>query len=189
MISKRFFEEVFVDEIYKPVRKLGNIHTVIDLGATTGEFSLWVYPQAEAIYAVEPQWEAFNSLAENVRELTKITPFYLAIAGENGHKGVYGKDIGASRTDSIELKGVYNVVKAQTLATFIKENNISWVDCLKIDVEGAEKEIFNAPDFWNVTEKVKYIIGEDHHDAMEGILTSYGYKYERPSGHNFIARR
>jgi len=66
MIIHRWFSEVFYDEIYKPVRKLGTLKTVIDLGSTCGEFSLWVYPQAEKIFAIEPHWGAFNHLAENV---------------------------------------------------------------------------------------------------------------------------
>ena len=190
MISGRFFEEVFVKEIYKPVRELGQIKTIIDCGATTGEFSLWVYPQAEVIYAVEPQWEAFNHLAENVRDLPKITPFYLAIAGENGHRGVYNKEIGTSRIDVTEGEGIFNVVKSLTLASFMNENNISFVDCLKIDVESAEKEIFQATDFPEAAKKIKYIIGEPHNHAEEIGIALRQNDYEISNyDHGYIARR
>ena len=189
MIVHRWFKEVFHDEIYKPVKKLGTLKTVIDLGSTTGEFSLWVYPQAEKIFAIEPHWGAFNHLAENVRDFPKIIPFFLAVAGENGHRGVYNEEIGASSIAIPNDVGMVNVVKAQTLATFMNENNIDIVDCLKIDVESAEKEIFEAEDFKDVASRIKYIIGEDHQDALDKILPNLGFNYKRPSGHNFIARR
>src|SRR3990167_5676746 len=110
MIIHRWFSEVFYDEIYKPVRKLGTLKTVIDLGSTCGEFSLWVYPQAEKIFAIEPHWGAFNHLAENVRDFPKIIPFFLAIAGENGHPGVYNEAIGDSSIAIPNDVGMVNVV-------------------------------------------------------------------------------
>ena len=89
MIHGRFFNEVFVDEIYKPVRERGSVGVVLDVGSTTGEFSLWVYPQAKTIYALEPASELYPHLRENVKELPKINPFNLALSDINGDQRFY----------------------------------------------------------------------------------------------------
>ena len=186
MIPQRFFEEVFVTEIYKPVRKLGNVGVVIDLGATTGEFSLWIYPQAEKIFAIEANKKAFGYLKENVKDFNKIKPLFLAIAGKNGKMEVWGESLGSSTVVYSQGSGI-NRVKAQTLATFIQKNNIEQVDCLKIDVESAEKEIFKAEDFSKVADRIKYIIGE-HLEGSKALLEACGFKIENYE-HGLVAIR
>ena len=39
-------------------------------------------------------------------------------------------------------------VPCLTIAELISEFNLTWVDLLKIDIEGAEKEVFSSPDEW-----------------------------------------
>ena len=121
MISQRFFEEIFVNEIYKPVKELGNLGTVIDLGATTGEFSLWVYPQAERICAIESDREAYKHLKENLEQFEKVDCYCLAIAGENGKVGMSGGSIGAKSIVHNVTQNPYAIVKAKTLAKFMKD--------------------------------------------------------------------
>ena len=189
MISKRFFEEVFVDEIYKPVRKLGNLKTILDLGATTGEFSLWVYPQAQKIYAIEADKKAFFNLIENVKEFHKIVPIYLSIAGKNGLRKISSGDIGSSSIINISEDNPRKV-RAKTLATFLADEKIDQVDCLKIDVESAEKEIFEAEDFPQVANKIKYIIGEPHSyiKEIEAVLRKNGFRV-RKYQYGYIAQK
>lgn len=186
MINRRFFEEVFVAEIYKPVRKLGNIHTVIDLGATTGEFSLWVHQQAQIIYAIEPTKEYFKYLKENVRDFPKIKPFFLAVDETNGTVRIYGSD-GGERIVVGNSDFFRNKVTAKTLATFMKENNIEQVDVLKIDVEDRETEIFRAEDFPEVASKIKFIIGE-HLTSSGGKLEELGFRV-KDYEYGIIAKR
>lgn len=189
MISGRFFENVFVTEIYKPVRKLGPLKTVIDLGATTGEFSLWVYPQAERIYAIEADKNAFGHLLENTKEFYKIIPIFLAIAGKNENRYISQGTIGASSI--VQTGGKTGAkVPAKTLATFMNEYKIEKADCLKIDVESAEKEIFEAEDFPEVARKIKFIIGEPHSQKNEirRALKKNGFRFKLYK-YGYIARR
>ena len=177
MISARFFEEVFVTQIYKPVRDLGDLNTVIDLGACTGEFSLWVYQQAQKIYAVEADLEAYKNMEENVKDFSKIKPVYLAIGG-----GIGG---GASIIHGLSENRPEVIFK--TLATFMKDEKIEQVDVLKTDVESAEKEIFEAPDFGEIADKVKYILGE-HLGLATGRLEALGFEVSN-FAHGVIAKR
>ena len=188
MISSRFFGEVFYDEIYKPVKELGKLGTVIDLGACTGEFSLWVYPQAEKIYAIECNEGIYKSLEENVSDFENIKPIFLAIAGENGERVVFDEYIGGSKIAK-ENNEVINKVQSKTLATFIKENEIDQIDCLKIDVESAEKEIFKAEDIISVLPKIKYIIGEHFRsEEQELFFKSNGFSFDKYE-YGFIMKR
>ena len=57
------------------------------------------------------------------------------------------------------------------------EDKIEQIDCLKIDVEDAEKEIFEAKDFPKVAKKIKYIIGE-HLGLASLILKTYGFDFD-----------
>lgn len=196
MIKARFFKEVFYEGFYEPVKELGEMETAIDLGACTGEFSLWVYPQAQKIYAIEANKEVFDSLAENVRDFGKIEPVFLAITGENGMTRVIGKEWGGSRVQTIQdLAGgptsdFVNDVEAKTLNTFLTEKDIKRVDCLKIDIESSEHWVFQAEDFGKAAEKIDYIIGEPHSDAepIQKILEGHGYQVEGYP-HGFIARK
>lgn len=188
MISSRFFGEVFYDEIYKPIKKLGKLGTIIDLGACTGEFSLWVYPQAEKIYAVECNRQVYRSLKENVSDFPRIKPVFLAITGKNERKYVHDSTVGASKVSSDRDEGL-NGVRGKTLATFVKENKIDQIDCLKIDIENAEKEIFEAEDILSVLPKIKYIIGEHFHDeSQEKFFKNNGFSFKKYE-HGFIIKR
>ena len=65
-----------------------------------------------------------------------------------------------------------------SLVDFFKKNRIKEVDILKIDVEGAEKEIFEADDFPLVADKIKLIIGEIHSsaDSVRDTLKKNGFR-------------
>lgn len=174
MILQRFFNEVFIEEIYKPIRELGDLGVVIDLGATTGEFSLWVYNQAVEVYAIEADIRAYEHLRMNVEDFPRIFPKYLAIAGENGTRQLSDNAIGGKSI--AHPKGDATDIECKTLATFIREEKIDKIDCLKIDVEDAEKEIFEAKDFPEVAGKIKYIIGE-HLEPSKSILEANGFDF------------
>ena len=153
----RFFYEVFNQKIYEPVKKLGKLGTVIDLGACTGEFSFWVYDQAERIYAIEPMKQYYKEMCGIIKEfnLNKIKPFNIAI----------GKKNTTGYMDEVENKGANkllddqvtkNPVEVKTLATFMNENNIGEVDVLKVDIENGELAVFGSLDFHQVADRIKF---------------------------------
>jgi FkbM family methyltransferase len=172
--DERFFHELFEKEEYKPVKFEPQV--VIDVGALAGEFSAYVYDQTKEIYAIEPYSEHYKELKDNVKEfnLDKIKPFNLALAKENGEVDL----VIAARGGHVITRGSNSdkteKVKCQTLATFIKEQGIEKVDILKIDVEGAETEILEAPDFKEIAERINLIIGE-HLDGVDGLLQELGF--------------
>ena len=176
----RFYKEIFIDEIYGPLyNKKKDI--VLDVGAVAGEFSFWI--DGGTVYAIEPQHEYYKELEDNINEIgtTNIKPFKLALAGENGAKNLTigargGGQLGGDR-------GQQTITK--TLATFMKENNIDHINILKIDAEQGENEIFNAPDFKDVADKIDCIMGE-HLEQLGGLLEGYGFKSTHTAGSNIL---
>lgn len=185
--EERFFREIFKSEEYKPVKREPQV--IIDVGALAGEFSAYIYDQAEVIYALEPHSEHFKELEENVQEfgLDKIKPVRIALSDYNG-KGeliisVRGghrltKESGSPKTEKVEVK---------TLATFMKDNNIKHVDILKIDVENSEDLIFTSEDFKEVADRIEVIIGE-HLSGIGHILVTHGFR-EKNHGVNTVYTR
>ncbi len=180
--DERFFKDIFDHGEYKAVREVYPV--VMDIGALAGEFSAYIYDLAKEIYAIEPYSEHFKELKENIKdfELTKIKPFNIALAGHNGT----GKLAVALRgSHKLDEEGVE--VETQTLATFMKNNDISHIDLLKIDIEGGEIVFFNSPDFKDVVGEIDVIIGE-HFSGLLELMQNYGYNMT-VDGNNYIFKR
>lgn len=117
---------------------------IVDIGANIGLFSLYIYPKAKCIYAIEPTNDHFKVLQGVSESFTKIQPFRLAIHNWNGFSKLFldntnytGNHI--SKTGSVD-------VKTRKLLAFFKENNITQVDLLKMDIEGGEREVILLDD-------------------------------------------
>lgn len=189
----RFIKEVLIDREYKPlldmidsIRDRTDL-VVIDLGCNIGTFSLSIYDYVSHIYAIDigkRNIEIFNeTLIQNI--FSRISTHQIAIAGEEKTVQL-GYDINSTLGD-INIYGQGQSVSAITLAQFIEYNKINIIDVLKIDVEGAETEIFNAKDFPKVASKIRSIIGEIHGGSdIQTTLMGNGYKYNQYGPH-FIA--
>jgi len=190
--SDRFIEEILINEEYK---FLFNYDTVVDLGCNIGTFSLWIYPHAKKIYSVEPNPKAMKLLEQTVRDndLDKITLCEYAITGIDGKRYLKNsddehKDYGSGTVNAKE--GI--LVKGVAIDTFMVKHNIEYIDLLKVDVEGAEQEIFESDAFKSVASKIGTIIGEYHTgDIFMRIgraLSHCGFKFTDLQT-RFIARR
>jgi FkbM family methyltransferase len=110
---------------------------VLDLGGNKGEFSKFIVDEFRATaYVIEPIPELFNQIPEH----PKIKKFQYCISQE--------KDVEISIPEN-QCATIYDkncnkkiICKGITLEDFLKENNIKKVDLLKVDIEGAEIEMF-----------------------------------------------
>lgn len=123
---------------------------VVDVGAFTGETSLWFYDRGAAkVYAIEPLPEAYRLLEAAVRVNRledAITPIMAALGREEGTAIVTG--VGASakvvsdHSDSEESGG--NRVRVTTLDALTEEYGLDRVDYIKLDVEGYEEDVLSG---------------------------------------------
>jgi len=126
--------------------------TIVDAGANIGMASIYFthrYPEAKVV-AVEAEASNFAVLSRNVRPYPAIIPVHAALWNRDGEISVSepdgsAGDIGKWAFVAHEGSGVK--VRAITMRTLMKEMQMRSVDVLKIDIEGAEKEVFEACDW------------------------------------------
>lgn len=193
--DERFIREILIENEYK---YLYDYDTVVDLGANIGTFSLWIYPHAKRIYAVEPNPKAMKLLEQTIKDnkLYKIIPVEVAVTGSDGNRQLKNTDDLAYGSGEInDTEGI--VVRCLAIDTFMVEHNITYIDLLKVDIEGCEVDLFSSAGFRNAAHRIGTIVGEYHDGGMgksiEGSLNGAGYRFEdltkANSSGKFIARR
>jgi FkbM family methyltransferase len=124
----------------------------LDIGAHVGTWSLRLHKNFEQIFAFEPNPETFGYLKANLRtnkvKNVKVSP--LAFSNIEGYvKFVVheNRPASSSMTDDVNAEDpVTSEFMAQTvtLDRWVKDNDISDIDLVKIDTEGAEVEVIEG---------------------------------------------
>jgi FkbM family methyltransferase len=187
-LGDRFYNEIFVDEVYK-AGKEGKVF--LDVGSLDGMFGLYVYPHAEVIYAIEPWPDFYKELEDNVKTyaLDKIKPFHMAFTDHDGLVTIYGETESRGNPSIVHnLDKTAHEVPARTVNSFLLANNIEHIDVMKLDVESADNLIFGSDDFKTAAKKIDCIVGENHGDDAR-LLTECGYSFESLPNNCFIARK
>jgi FkbM family methyltransferase len=134
---------------------------VVDLGANRGFFSSEINADYDCkCYAIE----AVPSLYGTIQTSTKIRKYNHAITATNGPVTFHmsTQDESGSMGDLPEnLRGESITVEGITLKTFLDREGIHQVDLLKMDIEGAEIELFHSLDD-NTLGQIKQITVEFH---------------------------
>lgn len=157
------FEEIFNQNIYNLELPLSP-ETIIDAGANVGFATLFFklkYPNSR-IALVEIEKENIKMVEKNLQGLKDIKIY---------HKGLFNK-IGFFKVEdpynasnSFVIKEVaenepYDI-QSTTIDEIMQENNFQTVDILKIDIEGAEKDLFEK-NYESWLPKIKIIMVETH---------------------------
>jgi FkbM family methyltransferase len=137
---------IFVEEEYR-LPAAEPVHTVVDLGSHVGLSVLWfraMYQDAE-IVAVEPHPDTFRRLQRNVGHLDRVHLVNVAVAASDGRRALFSSDESwaASLQAQPELAHA-DQVTCRRLDDLIAELGIQSVDLLKVDIEGAEKEVLST---------------------------------------------
>jgi FkbM family methyltransferase len=139
------------------VGQFSQLHTVIDIGASIGEFTkmLRVINKDADIFSVEPNPFAYGCLVKNVKHDSKIRTYNSAIANKDTIIKMKLPE-NSSWLSHISQDGVD--IKALTLDSFCSENHIRKIDLIKVDVEGFEHFVFEGGK--ETLKSTKYIITE-----------------------------
>ena len=121
--------------------------TIVDAGANIGMASIYFahrYPEAKII-AIEAEASNYALLARNVMPYPAITPVHAALWNRDGQisVGEPNPETGAfGKWGFVAHEGPGASVRAITMQTLMEEMGIPSIDLAKIDIEGAEHEVF-----------------------------------------------
>jgi FkbM family methyltransferase len=93
------------------------------------------------IVAVEPEPANFAALVRNISHYKNIVPVQAALWKEDGEVRL-GKSTAHPKGAFAIAEDGEQRVRAVTMETLMEENGIRTIDFLKVDIEGAEKEVF-----------------------------------------------
>lgn len=150
---------------------------IIDLGANIGTSAIALhlrFPQAK-IFAVEMEKSNFELLEQNVSRYPNIIAVNVAIAAHTGLRVVFDRSTGPWGYTIAETENAKSelgeMVQARSLDSLVEEFRLETIDLLKIDIEGAEKELFEAGGRWLSITKV--IIVELHDRITMGASRAF----------------
>jgi FkbM family methyltransferase len=138
------FQKVFVAKEYD-FNLPEDARNIVDAGANVGYSAVWFalrYPKARII-AIEPDEENFAILRETCAAFENITCVLGAVWSQDT-KLELRRNSKSWGSRTIEGQGA--TVPAYSLNTIMRDHALDKIDILKIDIEGAEKEVFSAPD-------------------------------------------
>lgn len=184
-------------------KEYGNIDVenplvIVDAGANIGASSIFFsrsYPHAK-IFAIEPEKGNYDILTINTSSYANIIPLRAALWHKTQIKpimdrgtGPWGYSISAGPSTG---RAIGQKVQAITVQELMKKHSLEYIDILKLDIEGAEKEVFENSVDW--IDKVKVIIVELHDRISMGCdrafyLATHSFKRFQKNGENVIAYR
>ena len=194
------YEQVFINQEYDfEVRRAPRI--IIDAGANIGLVSIYfanTFPNSE-IFAIEPEEHNFEILRRNVAPYGNIIPIHGALWSENKDLDLVDPGLGKwgfmTQGDDIDNESLgkkCHRVRGMTVDRIMEEQRIESIDILKIDIEGAEREIFFDSSSW--IGKVDALIVELHERMKSGCNRSFyngtnGFDEEWRQGENICLTR
>lgn len=188
------YKEIFENKEYEKEFchvKPGDV--VVDCGANIGIFTRYAYKLgASKVISFEPAPDNYNCLIKNAPNISNNL-HNMAVSDTNGHKTLYldknagGHSIIKEDINNTKL-GTYVNIPCVNLDSLFANGNVSKIDFLKVDVEGAELEVFEGISDVNLS-KVDRIAMEYHHAKFnfdEGIRNTFLDRFQRLGFKYFI---
>jgi FkbM family methyltransferase len=180
-------DEIFIHRVYdRALSRIRHDERVIDIGASIGVFAIAAAARGAQVLCFEPLRDNFDALLSNIRLNgfeERMSAYRMAVAGSAGELELHViGDRGAStafpaihpawsaRPDVKTIR-----VECTTLSDMFRVNGIDRCDCLKVDCEGAEYEIFASVDD-DTLRRIRRIIMEYH---PNGEIRDIGRRLEK----------
>jgi FkbM family methyltransferase len=140
------FEQVFIDREYDLPIAQKDPKWIVDAGANVGCASIFFakqFPRA-SILAIEPETSNYSILERNGRRFRNITTIKAAIWNSDTELEIQNPtdDKWAFRVQPASTQGA-SKVRALSIPSILEKTGAGWIDILKVDIEGAEKEVFD----------------------------------------------
>jgi FkbM family methyltransferase len=170
------FRQIFVHREYRCLDGVRDAGLIVDCGANVGYASAYFlsrYPGASLI-AVEPDGGNFRQLQRNLipyagRARTLQTGIWSHPAGLVMSEEPHGDNREWAYTVREARDGEAPAMTATDIGTLLAESGHTRISILKIDIEGAEKIVFDAPCPW--LSRVDNLVIELHSAACEASFS------------------
>lgn len=192
------FSQIFVVDEYGSIPELRDVGLIIDCGANVGYSSAYFasrFPGAEVI-AVEPDKSNFDVLRRNVEPYgDRISTLHSAIWSRSTGLIIDDQPKGCAREWATTVREARSDeipdIESVGIGSLLENSGHKLIDILKIDIEGAESEVFGK-NYHNWLGSVRLIVIELHgnrcREIFETALSSYKYRFTK-SGELTIAER
>jgi FkbM family methyltransferase len=189
------FRQIFNFEEFKVVSNIINLNfdnsektVIIDSGSNVGYTTLYLDKKINSkdlhIYAVEPSSENVKYFKTNVFELNSLNNVKVydkALSHKQGVNYKISNEFRDGKDWSLEtIESLNGEIEGITIEQIIEDNDIEVITLLKIDIEGAERYIFNKETDTSFLNKTKVLAIEIHdeyniRESIYDILKSYGF--------------
>lgn len=188
------FREIFLDDVYGDVvRRVPSCQTMIDLGANIGLASVYFMSRYNCrVFAVEPNPSTFSVLEKNLSQRP-------GAACLQGAVWSHAANLGGNQSAGADHFSMFSTeessdgeIQGYPLPEVIRRSGFAQVDLLKVDVEGAERELFKGPLDW--LRSIRAIAIEFHDSSRDDIgfdriMAEHGFQIEAEGGHTVVATR
>lgn len=164
------YTQFFVEDIYKSFFAGSRVFSAIDIGANVGLFTEWIldrFGSDTLVIAVEPNKFAAQAFRELHHNKSNVILKEAAVWKESGQEIEMMVNPGNSLISSFEGTGngysQTQKVYTRTLNDIMDSHSLDSVDLLKIDVEGAEYDIFESLSVDDL-KRFKYMLIEFHNN-------------------------
>lgn len=172
------FFQVMVYESYEFAKKWRGVNVVIDAGANIGISTCYfstLFPSAK-ILSIEPESGNFSQLIKNTDSLENVKPLMKALWKNDGVLIIDGT---SNETWSFKVKEddeahgneSASQIDAVSIDALVSQFDLECIDLLKIDIEGAEYDLF-LENYKSWLPRVKYIMIELHDGYKKGCSTT-----------------
>ena len=170
-VDEWLIKTIFIEREYALPLKGFSPKFILDCGGNVGMSALFfvnVFRSPETkIIVVEPDAENFRLLSINLDAYPNVECIRSALWDRETYIDLKGNAPAAYQT--FETKsGNPRAIKSTTIAKLLAGSGFDEIDLLKVDIEGAEKEVFSAPDVHDWLSKVKVIAIELHDRYKRG---------------------
>lgn len=187
------FNQIILEEHYNLNTNL-NPKFIIDAGANIGLASAYFaskYKNA-IIISLEPEKANYQLLLENTKNYANVKPINFGLWYKKTNLSIENKDDTSWAFIVKECESENkDTIKAIDIDYILETYNIDFIDILKIDIEGSEKEVFES-NYANWLPKTKILIIELHDFIKNGTaksvfsaLVKYDFNMEI-SGENLV---
>ena len=164
----QIFNEVILKRSYQGLSQKHTVNRILDLGSNIGLSAisfLSEYPNAE-IAVMEPDQDNYKMLQENTKSYNeskkRVHYFNAAVYNRETELFIDNPNVGSHGFRMAETRGRDDKASVQAVTINNLLTQLGWdqVDIIKVDIEGAEKELFSSNTEW--IGRARYLIVETH---------------------------